>query len=66
MAKTQEELITLKKEYDTVTAKLKELTQEELLLVTGGSESPFAVPENEEIFNNHIYPGKKPTFEPKF
>ena len=37
MAKTQEELNTLKTEYETVTNKLKELTDEELGYVTGGS-----------------------------
>ena len=36
MAKTQEELNTLKNEYKTVTNKLKELNDEELGYVTGG------------------------------
>ena len=34
--KTQEELIALKKEYEALNAKLKELTEEELKEVTGG------------------------------
>ena len=36
MAKTQEELIQLKQEYETLNSKLKELTEDELKLVTGG------------------------------
>ena len=34
--KTQEELKELRKEYESLSAKLKELTQEELSMVTGG------------------------------
>ena len=34
--KTQEELKELKEEYKTLNNKLKELTEDELLLVTGG------------------------------
>ena len=37
MAKTQEELVQLKQEYETLNSKLKELTEDELKLVTGGS-----------------------------
>ena len=36
MAKTQEELNTLKAEYEILNNKLKELTEDELKLVTGG------------------------------
>ena len=36
MAKTQEELKELKTEYETLNNKLKELTEEELNMVTGG------------------------------
>ena len=36
MAKTQEELKELKTEYETLNSKLKELSEDELLLVTGG------------------------------
>lgn len=38
MSKTKEELQELKKEYETLTTKLKELTEEELNVVTGGIE----------------------------
>ena len=38
MAKTKEELNLLKIEYETVTNKLKELTEEELNMVTGGED----------------------------
>ena len=37
MAKTIEELNTLKTEYETLTVKLKELTENELGYVTGGN-----------------------------
>ena len=36
MAKTQEELNELKNEYELVTNKLQDLTEEEIKLVTGG------------------------------
>ena len=36
MAKTKEELNQLKVEYETLSSKLKELTEEELEQVTGG------------------------------
>lgn len=38
MAKTQEELKQLKKEYEELTDKLKGLTEDELKLVTGGTQ----------------------------
>lgn len=39
MSKTSEELKQLKDEYDSFTAKLKELTENELNIVTGGSSA---------------------------
>ena len=36
MARTKEELNTLKQEFETLNNKLKELTEDELKLVTGG------------------------------
>ena len=39
MAKTKEELNELKQEYDSLTNKLKELTEDELLQVTGGLQT---------------------------
>lgn len=36
MAKTQEELDQIKKEYEELSEKLKELTQEELKQISGG------------------------------
>lgn len=36
MAKTQEELKKLKEEYDSLTSKLKDLTEEELKQIAGG------------------------------
>lgn len=39
MPKTKEELTQLKNEYESVTSKLKELTEDELKLVTGGGFS---------------------------
>ena len=66
MAKTKEELKELKEEYESLTTKLKELTEEELLLVTGGTNVSFDIKDNEEIYNPHIYPGRDPEFKPKF
>lgn len=37
MAKTQEELNTLKQEYEVLSTKLKELTEEEMKQITSGS-----------------------------
>ena len=37
MSKTQDELKELKKEYEALNKKLKELSEEELELVTGGA-----------------------------
>lgn len=41
MPKTQKELKQLKTEYETLTTKLKELTEEELSLVTGGTAGVY-------------------------
>lgn len=41
MAKTKEELNTLKQEIESLTVKLKELSEEELQLVTGGVTWPY-------------------------
>ena len=38
MSKTQEELNTLKQEYESLTKKLKELNEDELKQVTGGED----------------------------
>lgn len=47
MAKTQEELNTLKEEVEKLNEKLVELTEEELKLVIGGVTVPFASPKQE-------------------
>lgn len=39
MAKTKEELNVLKQEYETLTTKLQELSEEELKMVTGGKDA---------------------------
>ena len=52
MAKTQEELNELKQEYESLVTKLKELTEDELGIVTGGSEGtckPLCTWVSEEI-----------------
>ena len=64
--KTKEELNELKTECKTLTAKLKELTEEELTIVTGGVGFPFVIDDNEAIYNPHLYPGRDPEFKPKF
>ena len=43
MAKTKEELNTLKEEFETLNKKLVELTEEELAQVTGGKTLPTQV-----------------------
>ena len=42
MPKTKEELNQLKNEYESLTSKLKELTEDELIQVTGGITSPWS------------------------
>lgn len=41
MVKTQDELNQLKTEYETLTTKLQELSEDELKVVTGGLEYKF-------------------------
>ena len=45
MAKTKEELNILKTEYETLTSKLKELNDDELMQITGGiaTSSPIMI-----------------------
>lgn len=45
MAKTKEELAKLKEEYETLNSKLKELTEDEIKQVIGGTIKPL--PDNE-------------------
>ena len=59
--KTKEELKELKEEYETLNKKLKELTEDELLLVAGG----FNVPKNEQIYEHNIYTNGEQDFDPK-
>ena len=54
MAKTQEELNQLKNEYETLNKKLKELTEDELLQVTGGT-----IPAMEEVIRLEDYSNNK-------
>ena len=49
--KTKEELNALKEEYQSLTIKLRELTDDELKIVTGG----FEVPEHDKQYDIHIY-----------
>lgn len=56
MAKTKQELETLKQEYRSLTAKLQELSEDELMLVTGGFD--FEVPGGENQYEIHVYGGK--------
>lgn len=49
--KTQEELKKLKQEYETLAAKLKELSEEELKQVVGG----FTIPEHNPNYDIHVY-----------
>ena len=57
--KTKEELSALKNEVEALNAKLAELSEEELMLVTGGVENPFddyfPKPSNDTIYEQHFY-----------
>ena len=56
--KTKEELFELKEEYQSLTRKLQELTDDELKIVTGGFD--FEVPNDmEQQYEFHFY--KNPT-----
>ena len=59
--KTKEELLTLKQEYEALTNKLKELSEEELNEVTGGFD--FVLPDDHRDYEYHLYtisdPNKK-------
>lgn len=56
MAKTEKELNELKEEYNKLTSKLKELTTDELKMVTGGSM--FDIPENNHQYAPNFYDGE--------
>ena len=49
--KTKEELELLKQEYESLNNKLKELSEDELKIVTGG----FVVPKNNEQYERNLY-----------
>lgn len=59
--KTKEELFQLKKEYEALSIKLKELSEEELKEVVGGYE----IPKKEGEYNFHIYTDQEPSFTAK-
>ena len=50
MTKTDEELKQLKQEYEELNEKLRELTQEELKLVTGGEDNSFGMYTGGDIY----------------
>ena len=52
--KTQEELRKIKKEYETLTTKLKELTEDELKEVTGGGSYPIPTPVGLSVSGSEI------------
>ena len=58
--KTQEELNELKEEYQALTLKLKELSDDELKIVTGG----FETPDYNKQFEINVYGKDTPNFEP--
>ena len=55
--KTQEELKELKQEYESLTAKLKELTEDELDVVTGGSIMKSDIDIRKDLYENIILGG---------
>ena len=54
MTKTQEELNELKKEYETLNSKLKELSEDELKQVTGGSIQKSDIDIRKDLYENVI------------
>ena len=60
--KTKEELNALKEEYQSLTTKLRELTDDELKIVTGGVN--FDVPEYSKQKEFHIYENSDSPNEP--
>lgn len=55
MAKTQEELNRLKKDYEELAEKLKGLSEEELEYIAAGAGSAFDVPEKDPSYDPHFY-----------
>ena len=55
--KTQEEFKELKQEYASLTAKLKELTEDELDVVTGGSIMKSDIDIRKDLYENIILGG---------
>ena len=56
--KTKEELNVLKEEYQSLTIKLRELTDDELKIVTGGFDVPGYSDQKEfHIYENNVLPG---------
>ena len=65
--KTKEELNALKEEVETLNKKLRELTDDELRVVVGGSEVEFLFDDKSVDKEFRIYEGTvKKEFEPKF
>lgn len=59
--KTKEELKALKQEYEVLTSKLKELSEDELNEVTGGYD--FVLPDVHRDYDIHIYAGSDPVMK---
>ena len=55
--KTKEELNALKEEVETLSAKLAELTEDELRLVVGGTDIEFGFDDGSKEKELHIYEG---------
>ena len=65
--KTKEELNALKEEVENVNKKLRELSDDELRVVVGGSEVEFLFDDKSVDKEFRIYEGTvKKEFEPKF
>ena len=65
--KTKEELSALKEEVETASQKFRELTDEELEQVVGGTEAEFFIDDKSGDKEHKLYEGTvKKEFEPKF
>ena len=58
MAKTKEELDELKKEYETLSSKLSELTEEEITQITGGFDFEIKDDGSDKQYDPHFYKNK--------
>lgn len=65
MAKTQEELKELKQEYESLTKKFEELSQEEIDTITGGTTFDIKDDGSNKQYEQHFYKEDQGLFNQK-